>query len=185
MEGASADALRRHLEAALAALRLAVPAAEAPADPEPVYEGGPALVVPLAHPFTLGDRRFAEAKLDPPPLAVVEALVEAGATDLRSVLAATTDLPPEVVGHLRWPDAEALLTAARALLPPGLLPAPEAPGRAEAGPDVGVLPAPTGPRRPPRLDRPRGRRGRSPRRTARDDGRLPRRLSPVLLITGL
>lgn len=138
------EALRRHLEAALAALAPAVPQAEAAAEPEPVYEGGPALVVPLLHPFTLGDRRFAEVSLDPPPLAVVEALVAAGATDLRSVLAATADLPPEAVGFLRWPDAEALLTASRGLLPPGLLPAPEAP--AETAPEPAT---PTGPPPPP------------------------------------
>lgn len=143
------DALRRHIEAALAALGPGAPPPEEPAEPAPVYEGGPALVVPLAHPFTLGGCRFAEVRLDPPPLVVVEALVEAGATDLRSVLAATTDLPPEAVGHLRWPDAETLLAAARSLLPPGLLPVPEAPTVAEPGPDAEAAAEPPGPPPPP------------------------------------
>ncbi|TPQ44520.1 hypothetical protein C2U72_27685, partial [Prosthecomicrobium hirschii] len=92
---------------------------------EPTYESGaPRVDVPLRYPFRIGRRRIAHIDLVPPTLDDLEALRGLDGAGPREILAAMSDLDQGQVGLLRWPDVEAALEAARALLPPDLLPVP-------------------------------------------------------------
>ena len=93
---------------------------------EPTYEtGGTHVDVPLLYPFRLGRRRIAHIDLVPPTLDDLEALRGLDGAGPREILAAMSDLDQDQVGFLRWPDVEAALEAARALLPPDLLSVPD------------------------------------------------------------
>ena len=92
---------------------------------EPTYESGaPRVDVPLTYPLRLGRRRIAHIDLVPPTLDDLEALRGLDGAGPREILAAMSDLDQDQVGLLRWPDVEAALEAAKALLPPDLLPVP-------------------------------------------------------------
>ena len=93
---------------------------------EPTYESGaPRVDVPLRYPFRIGRRRIAHIDLVPPTLDDLEALRGLDGAGPREFLAAMSDLDQAEIGLLRWPDVEAALEAARALLPPDLLPVPD------------------------------------------------------------
>ncbi|MCW1842230.1 hypothetical protein [Prosthecomicrobium hirschii] len=90
---------------------------------EPTYEtGSPRVDVPLRYPFRIGRRRIAHIDLIPPTLDDLEVLRSLDGAGPREILAAMSDLDQDQVGLFRWPDVEAALEAARALLPPDLLP---------------------------------------------------------------
>jgi len=92
---------------------------------EPTYDTtAPRISVALAYPLRLGRRRIAHIDLVPPTLDDLEALRGLDGAGPREILAAMSDLDQDQVGLLRWPDVEAALEAAKALLPPDLLPVP-------------------------------------------------------------
>ena len=93
---------------------------------EPTYDtSAPRIGVALTYPLRLGRRRLAHIDLVPPTLDALEALRGLDRAGPREILAAMSDLDQGQVGLLRWPDVEAALEAARALLPPDLLPVPD------------------------------------------------------------
>ena len=118
--------------------------------PDPVYDpGGLRIGLPLAYPFRIGHRRIARLDLVPPTLDEIETLRSLDRLGPREILAAMTELDPREVGHLRWPDVEAALEAARELLPPDLLPAPVLMVDPGAAPDLGTVAAEPAPSRIP------------------------------------
>lgn len=86
----------------------------------PSYRHCADLVIPLRYPFHLGGRKIAAAEIVPPTLAELEWLA-AGAGRPVDILAVATTLDAAAIAALRWPDAEAILVAARAVLPPDLV----------------------------------------------------------------
>ena len=106
---------------------------------EPTYEtGGTHVGVPLLYPFRIGRRRIAHLQLVPPTLDDLEALRGLDGAGPREILAAMSDLDQGQVGFLRWPDVEVALEAARALLPPDLLPVPDGASLIAIDPEANV-----------------------------------------------
>ncbi len=100
--------------------------------------------VPLDHPFRLYGVWLRAVRVSPPGYADLR-LLRSHALDGGLIVAATTGLPPDVIGAIRWPDMEKLLEASLAVLPDDFRAAiegaeldelssdqPEAPGAAAA-----------------------------------------------------
>lgn len=86
----------------------------------PRYLHEAAAIVPLAWPFEIDGRSIDRAELVHPSLDGLEFLRGEGALSARIILQVTSTLPLRAIGCLRWPDVEAVLAAAMALLPPDL-----------------------------------------------------------------
>ncbi len=84
------------------------------------YLHPPSATVPLKYPFKLFGWNVLKVDLDPPPYDVLEALTAAEAIDGRDLVAALTGEDPVIVGRIRWPDIEEILTRGKGYLPPDL-----------------------------------------------------------------
>ncbi|KQT48938.1 hypothetical protein ASG43_08885 [Aureimonas sp. Leaf454] len=80
------------------------------------YDRVPAVTVPLLHPFTAGGVRVRTIRLTPPRLDYIEARAAGRITRLEMV-AEMASLPKDVIGAMRWPDAERILSFAADIAP--------------------------------------------------------------------
>jgi hypothetical protein len=85
--------------------------------PHPVtYDKMPAIVVPLAFPFTVDGLRVRSIKLRPPRLDYFQAESK-GKISRSDMIAEMAGVPVNVINALRWPDAERVLAIAGDLIP--------------------------------------------------------------------
>lgn len=76
--------------------------------------------VALAYPVTAGRRRIAALVVAPPTLDDLVRLRASDPSDPRALVSVLTGEPPEVVGLIRWTDAERVLEVGLPMLPPDL-----------------------------------------------------------------
>jgi len=87
----------------------------------PDYRHDPSTVVPLAFPFALDGAKVERVPLAPPSLDGLGFLRGDEGLSARNIILVTSPLSPRAIGALRWPDVEAILTAALDLLPADLV----------------------------------------------------------------
>lgn len=103
----------------------------------PDYRHEPSTVVPLTFPFALDGAKVDRVPLAPPSLDGLEFLRGEAGLSARNIILVTSLLSPRAIGALRWPDVEAILTAALDLLPGDLV----AQMRGEPESDAEILPS--------------------------------------------
>jgi hypothetical protein len=87
----------------------------------PDYRHDPSTVMPLNFPFALDGAKVDRVPLAPPSLDGLEFLRGEAGLSARNIILVTSPLSPRAIGALRWPDVEAILTAALDLLPADLV----------------------------------------------------------------